>query len=85
MLLLVPTGWSCFQFPKGRIHGLYRKSTPRRNFGDIALANWQLLFFAKDDVKKYRMWHLNVPSLNQTVSHQITRKMIHMSAEWKTT
>jgi hypothetical protein len=75
ILFLVPTGWGCFQFPKGHIHGLYRKPTPHQSMRGIALVNWQLLFFAKDDVKKYQKWHLNVPTLNRTVGHKIAREI----------
>ena len=49
--------------------------------GGIALVNWQLLFFAKDDAKKYQKWHLNVPTLNRTVGHQIAREI---SQKWFT-
>jgi hypothetical protein len=41
----------------------------------IALVNWQLLISAKEDVKKYQKWHLNVPTLNRTVGHQIAREI----------
>ena len=89
ILFLVPTGWGCFQFPKGHIHGLYRKPTPRQSMGGIALVNWQLLIFAKDDVKKYQKWHLNVLIFepNRGPSDRTSKKpeMIHVSAECKTT
>ncbi len=77
ILLLVPTDWGCLQFRKGHIHGLYRKLTPRRSMEGIALVNWQLLIFAKElgDVKKYRKWHLDVPTLNRTLGHQIAREI----------
>ena len=36
---------------------------------------------AKDEVKKYQKWHLNVPTFNRTVGHQIARKI---SQKWFT-
>ena len=64
-----------FSIPEGSHTWPVQKTDSTSEHGVYCARELAAVNFAKDDVKKYQKWHLNVPTLNRTVGHQIAREI----------